>query len=232
MPRSQAANTSNMLDNLTNRLSHVIKTLRGEARLTEANIQDALREVRLALLEADVALPVIKDFIAHVKERAQGEEVQGSLTPGQALVGVVHRELTAVMGGENAGLSFATQPPAVILLAGLQGAGKTTTTGKLGKFLKEQLKKKPLLVSCDVYRPAAIAQLQTVAQQAGVHFFPSSVEQKPVDIAAALDHARRHYNDVLLVDTAGRLGIDEAMMLEIADLAAALKPIETLFVVD
>jgi signal recognition particle subunit SRP54 len=222
-----------MLDNLSNRLSHVVKTLRGEARLTESNIQDALREVRLALLEADVALPVIKDFIARVKERAQGEEVQGSLTPGQALIGVVHRELTAVMGGQNAALNFATQPPAVILMAGLQGAGKTTTTGKLGKYLKEQLKKNPLLVSCDVYRPAAIAQLQTIAQQAGVDFFPSSAEQKPSDIAAAaLDHAKRHYNDVLLVDTAGRLGIDEAMMLEIADLATALKPIETLFVVD
>jgi signal recognition particle subunit SRP54 len=222
-----------MLDNLTNRLSRVIKTLRGEARLTEANIQDALREVRLALLEADVALPVIKDFIARVKERAQGEEVRGSLTPGQALVGVVHRELTAVMGGENTALSFATQPPAVILLAGLQGAGKTTTAGKLGKFLKEQLKKKPLLVSCDVYRAAAIAQLQTVAQQAGVDFFQSDAGQQPVAIAAAaLDHAKRHYHDVLLVDTAGRLGIDAAMMQEIAELAKALRPIETLFVVD
>jgi signal recognition particle subunit SRP54 len=179
-----------MLDNLTNRLARVVKTLRGEARLTEANIQDALREVRLALLEADVALPVIRDFIARVKERAQGEEVQGSLTPGQTLVGVVHRELTAVMGGENAALSFATQPPAVILLAGLQGAGKTTTAGKLGKYLKEQLKKKPLLVSCDVYRPAAIAQLQTVAQQAGVDFFASSAGQQPAAIAAAA-HRRR-----------------------------------------
>src|SRR5580698_5387865 len=159
-----------MFENMTGRLSRVIKTLRGEARLTEANIQDALREVRLALLEADVALPVIKDFVAHVKERAQGEEVQGSLTPGQALVGVVHRELTAIMGGDSATLSFATTPPAVILLAGLQGAGKTTTAGKLGKYLKEELRKKPLLVSCDVYRPAAIAQLQTVAQQAGVDF--------------------------------------------------------------
>lgn len=222
-----------MLDNLTNRLSGVIKTLRGEARLTETNIQEALREVRLALLEADVALPVVKDFIAHIKERAQGEEVQGSLTPGQALVGVVHRELTAVMGGENAALSFATQPPAVILMAGLQGAGKTTTTGKLGKYLKEQLKKKPLLVSCDVYRPAAIAQLRTVAQQAGVDFFESTAEQKPAEIAAAaLDYAKRHYQDVLLVDTAGRLGIDEAMMQEIAELAKVLRPVETLFVVD
>jgi signal recognition particle subunit SRP54 len=222
-----------MLDNLTNRLSRVIKTLRGEARLTEANIQDALREVRLALLEADVALSVVKEFIAHVKEQAQGEEVQGSLTPGQALIGVVHRELAATMGGENAALSFATQPPAVILLAGLQGAGKTTTAGKLARYLKEQLRKKPLLVSCDTYRPAAIAQLQTVAAQAGADFFPSSPEQKPVEIAAAaLDYARKHYNDVLLVDTAGRLGIDEAMMREISELERVLKPIETLFVVD
>jgi signal recognition particle subunit SRP54 len=222
-----------MLDNLTNRLSQVMKTLRGEARLTEANIADALREVRLALLEADVALPVVKDFIAHIKDKAQGEEVQGSLTPGQALVGVVHRELTAVMGGENAALNFATQPPAVILMVGLQGAGKTTTTGKLARYLKEQLKKKPLLVSCDVYRPAAIEQLKTVAGQAGADFFPSSADSSPADIArAALDFAKRHYNDVLLVDTAGRLGIDEAMMREIAELESVLAPIETLFVVD
>jgi signal recognition particle subunit SRP54 len=222
-----------MLDNLTNRLSRVIKTLRGEARLTDANIQDALREVRLALLEADVALSVVREFIAHVKERAQGEEVQGSLTPGQALIGVVQKELTATMGGENAALSFATQPPAVILLAGLQGSGKTTTAGKLAMYLKQQLTKKPLLVSCDTYRPAAIAQLQTVAAQAGADFFPSSADQKPVEIAvAALDYARKHYHDVLLVDTAGRLGIDEAMMREISELERVLKPIETLFVVD
>ena len=169
-----------MLDTLTNRLARVIKTLRGEARLTEDNIQDALREVRLALLEADVALPVVRDFIAHVKEKAQGEDVRGSLTPGQALIGVVHRELTAIMGGDNVALNFATRPPAVILMAGLQGAGKTTTAGKLAKFLREELKKKPLLVSCDVYRPAAIAQLETVAKQAGVDFFASSAEQKPV----------------------------------------------------
>jgi signal recognition particle subunit SRP54 len=222
-----------MLDNLTNRLSRVVKTLRGEARLTDTNIADALREVRLALLEADVALPVVKDFISRVKEKAQGEEVQGSLTPGQALIGVVHRELTSVMGGDNAALNFATQPPAVILLAGLQGAGKTTTAGKLARYLKEELKKKPLLVSCDVYRPAAIEQLRTVAAQAGADFFPSSADTAPADIArAALDHAKRHYNDVLLVDTAGRLGIDEAMMREIADLERVLSPIETLFVVD
>ena len=221
-----------MLENLTQRLSGVIKTLRGEARLTESNIQDALREVRLALLEADVALPVVKDFIARVKDKALGEAVVGSLTPGQALIGVVHRELTATMGGQAAELNLATQPPAVILMAGLQGAGKTTTVGKLAKRLREQ-KKKVLVVSCDVYRPAAIAQLQVVAAQAGAEFFASTPEQKPVDIAlAAVDFARKHYQDVLLVDTAGRLSIDEAMMSEIAALHAALKPIETLFVVD
>jgi signal recognition particle subunit SRP54 len=222
-----------MLDNLTQRLAKVMKTIRGEARLTEANIQDALREVRMALLEADVALPVVRDFIARVKEKALGEEVIGSLTPGQALVGVVHREMAALMGGENAGLDLATQPPAIILMAGLQGSGKTTTTGKLAKFLREQMKKKPLVVSADVYRPAAIEQLRTVAGQAGVDFFPSTPDQKPVDIArAAVDHARRHYNDVLIVDTAGRLAVDEAMMREIAAIHAAIKPIETLFVVD
>ncbi|THF61588.1 signal recognition particle protein [Pseudothauera rhizosphaerae] len=222
-----------MLDNLTQRLSQVVKSLRGQARLTEDNIQDALREVRMALLEADVALPVVKDFIARVKEKAVGQEVVGSLSPGQALVGVVHDELKALMGGTHTGLDLATQPPAVILMAGLQGAGKTTTTGKLGKLLHERMKKKVLAVSTDVYRPAAIEQLKTVAGQAGIAFFPSSPEQKPVDIAlAALDHARRHYFDVLLVDTAGRLAIDEAMMAEIRDLHAAVKPVETLFVVD
>jgi signal recognition particle subunit SRP54 len=222
-----------MLDNLTQRLARVMKTLKGEARLTEANIADALREVRLALLEADVALPVVKDFIAAVKEKAVGEEVVGSLTPGQALVGVVHREMTKIMGEASVGLDLATQPPAVILMAGLQGAGKTTTVGKLAKFLKDTQKKKVLVVSCDVYRPAAIEQLKTVAGQAGADFFPSSTADKPVDIArAAIDWAKRHYHDVLLVDTAGRLAIDEAMMKEIAELHAAVKPIETLFVVD
>lgn len=222
-----------MLDNLTQRLSKVVKTLRGQARLTEDNIQEAMREVRLALLEADVALPVVKDLIARIKEKALGQEVIGSLTPGQALVGVVHRELTDLMGGTNSGLNLAAQPPAVILMAGLQGAGKTTTTGKLGKLLVERQKKKVLVVSTDVYRPAAIAQLQTVAGQAGVDFFPSTPDQKPVDIAlAAIDQARRHYYDVLLVDTAGRLAIDTAMMDEIRALHAAVKPIETLFVVD
>lgn len=222
-----------MLDNLTQRLAGVMKTLRGEARLTESNISDALREVRLALLEADVALPVIKDFIAAVKEKALGEEVIGSLTPGQALIGVVHKEMTQLMGGANAAIDLATQPPAVILMAGLQGAGKTTTVGKLAKLLKETQKKKVLVVSCDVYRPAAIEQLKTVAAQAGVDFFPSSTEEKPEAIAlAAIDWARKHYHDVLLVDTAGRLAIDEAMMAEIKQLHAAIKPVETLFVVD
>ncbi|MDX5363135.1 MAG: signal recognition particle protein [Pseudazoarcus pumilus] len=222
-----------MLDNLTQRLSRVVKTLRGQARLTEDNIQDAMREVRMALLEADVALPVVKDFVARVREKAVGQEVIGSLTPGQALVGVVHDELTALMGGAHVGLNLATQPPAVILMAGLQGAGKTTTTGKLGKLLVDRSKKKVLAVSADVYRPAAIEQLKTVSAQAGIDFFPSSADQKPVDIAlAALDHARRHYYDVVLLDTAGRLAVDEAMMLEIRALHAAVKPIETLFVVD
>ncbi|MBY0342031.1 MAG: signal recognition particle protein, partial [Rhodocyclaceae bacterium] len=222
-----------MLDNLTQRLAKVVKTMRGQARLTEDNIADMLREVRMALLEADVALPVVKELIAQIKEKALGQEVVGSLTPGQALIGVVHKALTELMGGTATGINLATQPPAVILMAGLQGAGKTTTTAKIGKLLKERQKKKVLVVSCDVYRPAAIEQLKTVAAQAGIDFFPSSGEQKPADIAAAaLDHAKRHYYDVLFVDTAGRLAIDEAMMAEIQQLHALVKPIETLFVVD
>lgn len=222
-----------MLDNLTQRLARVMKTLRGEARLTEDNIADALREVRLALLEADVALPAVKSFIAAVKEKAVGEEVIGSLSPGQALIGVVHRELTALMGEAHDGLNLATQPPAIVLMAGLQGAGKTTTVGKLARLLRESQKKKVLVVSCDVYRPAAIEQLKTVAEQAGVDFFASTTSEKPVEIARnAVDWAKRHFYEVLLVDTAGRLSIDEAMMKEIAELHAALKPIETLFVVD
>ena len=222
-----------MLDNLTQRLAKVVKNIRGQARLTEDNIAEMLREVRMALLEADVALPVVKDFINRVKAKAIGHEVIGSLTPGQALVGVVHDELTALMGGSNAGLNLASQPPAVILMAGLQGAGKTTTTAKLGKWLRERQKKKVLVVSCDIYRPAAIEQLKTVASQAAIDFFPSTAAQKPADIAtAALDHARKHYYDVVFVDTAGRLAIDEKMMAEIKELHTLIKPIETLFVVD
>ena len=221
-----------MLDSLTSRLAGVVKTLRGQARLTEANIQEALREVRVALLEADVALPVVRDFIARVKEKAVGEEVIGSLTPGQALVGVVQRELTELMGSRNDALNLAVVPPAVILLAGLQGSGKTTTAGKLARLLGEQ-KKKTLLASCDVYRPAAIEQLATLARQLGVEMFASDAAQRPEEIAAAaLDYARKHYHDVLIVDTAGRLAIDEAMMREIRQLHAVLNPVETLFVVD
>jgi signal recognition particle subunit SRP54 len=221
-----------MLDALTQRLSSVIKTMRGHARLTEENVSDALREVRMALLEADVGLPVVKDFVARVREKALGQEVVGSLTPGQALVGVVHDELVALMGGTNAALDLATQPPAVVLLAGLQGAGKTTSAGKLARLLKGH-KKKVLLVSADVYRPAAIEQLKTLARQLDIDLFPSDASQKPVEIAAnALDWARKHYHDVLIVDTAGRLAIDEAMMAEVKAVHAAVKPVETLFVVD
>ena len=225
-----------MLDNLTQRLAKVVKTMRGEARLTETNTAEMLREVRMALLEADVALPAVRELIARVKEKAMGEEVISSLTPGQALVGVVQKELASLMGadlGEAAyQLSFACQPPAIILMAGLQGAGKTTTVGKLAKYLREQ-KKKVLTVSADVYRPAAIGQLQTVTAQAGADFFPTLPTDKPVDIAlAALDFAKKHYHDVLIIDTAGRLGIDEAMMQEISAVHAAVTPIETLFVVD
>jgi signal recognition particle subunit SRP54 len=222
-----------MLDNLTNRLSGVMKTLRGQARLSESNITDALREVRMALLEADVALPVVKSFIADIKVRALGQEVIGSLTPGQALIGVVNEELTSLMGAQNDALNLAAVPPAVVLMAGLQGAGKTTTVGKLSRLLKETQKKKVLVVSADVYRPAAIEQLKTLAEQVGVEWFPSDAGQKPEAIGrAALDYAKRHYFDVLMVDTAGRLAIDEAMMQEIQQLHAALNPIETLFVVD
>jgi signal recognition particle subunit SRP54 len=222
-----------MLENLSSRLARVVKTMRGEARITEANTQEMLREVRMALLEADVALPVVRDFIAKVKDKSQGQDVLQSLTPGQVLVGIVDRELTELMGGAQAELSFATQPPAIILMAGLQGAGKTTTTGKLAKWLKEQRKKKVLTVSCDVYRPAAIEQLRAVTEQAGADFFASTPDQKPIDIArAAVQWAKTHFHDVLLVDTAGRLGIDEAMMQEIAALHKELNPIETLFVVD
>jgi signal recognition particle subunit SRP54 len=222
-----------MLDALTQRLSSVVKTLRGHSRLTEDNVQEMLREVRLALLDADAGLPVVKDFIARVKDKALGQEVVGSLTPGQALVGVVHQELVELMGGTSQGLDFATQPPAVILLAGLQGSGKTTSAAKLARLIKGVAKKKVLLVSTDVYRPAAIDQLATLAKSLEIELFPSDPSQKPVDIAlAALDWAKKHYHEVLIVDTAGRLAIDEAMMAEVKALHAAVKPIETLFVVD
>ena len=222
-----------MFDHLTERLSRAIKTLRGEARLTETNIQEALREVRVALLEADVALPVVKKFIDGVRAKSLGEDVVGSLTPGQAAVGVVYRELVALMGEKNDALDLATRPPAVVLLAGLQGSGKTTTAAKLARWLHTELRKKVLLASCDVYRPAAIEQLKTLAAQVNAEFFPSTAAEKPVDIAArALDHARTHYADVLIVDSAGRLAIDTAMMHEIGELHGVLKPVETLFVVD
>lgn len=218
---------------LSDKLSRLVKQMRGQARITEDNVQEMLREVRMALLEADVALPVVRDFIARVKEKALGQEVAGSLNPGQALVGIVNRELVATMGAGVSDINLAAQPPAVILMAGLQGAGKTTTTAKLAKHLIEKRKKKVLTVSGDVYRPAAIEQLKTVTRQAGAEWFPSSPDQKPVDIArAALDFARKQYFDVLLVDTAGRLAIDEAMMREIKELHGALNPVETLFVVD
>ncbi len=221
-----------MLDALTERLSSVIKTMRGHARLTEANVQEALREVRLALLDADAGLPVVKDFVQRVKDKALGQEVVGSLTPGQAFVGVVHDELVALMGGTHAALDLATQPPAVVLLAGLQGAGKTTSAGKLARWLKAN-RKKALLVSTDIYRPAAIDQLATLAASLEIDLFASDPSQKPVEIAAAaLDWARKHYYDVLIVDTAGRLAIDEAMMDEVRRIHAAVKPVETLFVVD
>ena len=222
-----------MASTLTERLSQLVKTMRGQARITESNVQDMLREVRMALLEADVALPVVRDFIARVKEKALGQEVVGSLNPGQVLVSVVHKELAATMGEGVADINLAAQPPAIILMAGLQGAGKTTTTAKLTKHLIEKRKKKVLTVSADVYRPAAIEQLKTVTKQAGGEWFPSDAGQKPRDIAlAALDYAKKHYFDVLLVDTAGRLAIDEALMAEIKELHAALNPVETLFVVD
>ena len=231
-----------MASALSDRLTRLVKTMRGQARITESNVQDMLREVRMALLEADVALPVVRDFINRVKDKALGQEVAGSLNPGQALVGIVHKELAATMGDAApdgsaarpvAELNLATQPPAVILMAGLQGAGKTTTTGKLAKHLIVKRKKKVLTVSADVYRPAAIEQLKAVTAQAGAEWFPSTPDQKPRDIAlAALNHAKRHYFDVLLVDTAGRLGIDEVLMAEIAELHQVLQPVETLFVVD
>jgi signal recognition particle subunit SRP54 len=226
-----------MLEQLTDRLARIAKQMRGQARLTESNTQEMLREVRLALLEADVALPVVRDFIARVRERALGQDVVGSLTPGQALVGVVHKELARLMGAElpaaQRELDLAVQPPAVVLLAGLQGSGKTTTCGKLAQMLIAERKKKVLTVSTDVYRPAAIEQLRTVSGAAGAAFFAAEATMSPLQIAReALSHARRHYFDVLLVDSAGRTTIDEPMMQEIAQLHAELAPIETLFIVD
>jgi signal recognition particle subunit SRP54 len=222
-----------MFESLSQRLSTTIERLRGRARLTETNIREALREVRIALLEADVALPVVQALIQRVQVRAVGQEVLKSLTPGQALVKVVRDELTALMGSANADLNLNCPPPAVVLMAGLQGAGKTTTVAKLARFLKERKKKKVMVVSCDVYRPAAIEQLRTLAGQVDVLFHPSEGTQDPLAIAqSAVDAARRNFADVLLVDTAGRLAIDQQMMAEIKSLHAALNPIETLFVVD
>ncbi len=222
-----------MFENLQDRFEQVLKKLRGQARLTEDNIKESLREVRMALLEADVALPVVRDFVDQVRKKALGETVLKSLTPGQVLVKIVHDELVDLMGQANAQLNLATQPPAVVLLAGLQGSGKTTSVAKLARWLQEREKKKVMVVSCDVYRPAAIEQLKTLSQEVGAHFFPSQGHQKPVAIAqAALDAARKGFLDVLLVDTAGRLHVDQAMMAEIQALHQVLHPVETLFVVD
>lgn len=222
-----------MFESLTQRLSGTLQRLRGKGRLTEDNIKESLREVRIALLEADVALPVVMALIEGIKTRAIGQEVMTSLTPGQALIKIVHDEMAAVMGAEAVSLNFNVPAPAVILMAGLQGAGKTTSVGKLAKYLKEKQKKKVMVVSCDVYRPAAIAQLEALAKQVGVVFFPSQASQTPLEIAkACLDEARKTYMDVVLFDTAGRLAIDAAMMAEIQQLHAAINPVETLFVVD
>ena len=215
-----------MFDNLTDRLTQSLKKIRGQGRLTESNVQDTLREVRMSLLDADVALPVVKDFIEQVKERALGQDVQGSLTPGQAFIKIVNEELIAVMGKASEKLNLATQPPAVILMAGLQGAGKTTTVAKLAKWLKENERRSVVVASADVYRPAAIEQLQTLAGEVGAEFFPSDPSQNPVDIAkAALEFTRKKYKDVLIIDTAGRLHIDEEMMEEIKQLHSVMKPI-------
>lgn len=222
-----------MFENLTERLGRVLQSVRGQARLTDDNIKDALREVRMALLEADVALPVVREFIEHVRARAVGQEVMASMTPGQALVRVVRDELIAMMGAQSEGLNLSVAPPAVILMAGLQGSGKTTTVGKLSRWLRERTKKSVLVASADVYRPAAIQQLQVLAAETGVEFFPSTSSDRPEDIATrALAHARTHFIDVVIIDTAGRLHVDEAMMDEIRRLHTVLQPVETLFVVD
>lgn len=222
-----------MFENLSQRFNTILKNLRGQARLSEENIADTLREVRMALLEADVALPVVRGFVDHVRERALGQEVIGTLTPGQALIRVVRDELIRLMGSAGEGLNLKVEPPAVILVAGLQGSGKTTTVAKLARRLKEREHKKVQVVSCDVYRPAAIQQLQTLAGEVGVGFIPSESPGDPVAIARdALAEARRLYADVLLVDTAGRLHIDTEMMDEVRRIHAAVAPVETLFVVD
>ena len=222
-----------MFENLTDRLNKTLKNLRGQGRLTDENISQSMREVRMALLEADVALPVVKEFVSKVKERAVGQEVSSSLTPGQALIKIVQAELEALMGQANESLDLRAQPPAVVLMAGLQGAGKTTSVAKLARFLQERESKKVMVASADVYRPAAIEQLKILADEVGATFFPSDGSQKPVDIArGALDHAKKQFFDVLILDTAGRLHVDEEMMGEIKTVHAAINPVETLFVVD
>jgi len=222
-----------MFENLTERLSGSLRNISGKGRLTEENIKDTLREVRMALLEADVALPVVKDFVSQIKEKALGQDVMKSLDPGQAFVKVVNDELIHIMGDANDELNLAAQPPAVILMAGLQGAGKTTTVAKLAKWLSERQKKSVLVTSADVYRPAAIKQLETLAEEVGASFFPSSTDQDPVDIAkAAVEEAKKQFKDVVIIDTAGRLAIDDEMMAEIQRVHSAINPIETLFVVD
>lgn len=222
-----------MFDNLTDRLGGVLTKLRGQGRLTEDNIKETMREIRMALLEADVALPVVRDFVEQVKEKALGEEVMKSLTPGQVLIKIVNDELVRIMGEANEQLNLAAQPPAVILMAGLQGSGKTTSVAKLARWLKQSQKKSVMVVSCDIYRPAAIDQLKTLATEVEAEFFPSTPLQQPLAIArAALDQARKQFTDVLIVDTAGRLHVDAALMDEIRQLHAGIKPVETLFVVD
>ena len=222
-----------MFDSLSERLGSTLQKIRGQGRITEDNVKDTLREVRMALLEADVALPVVRDFIASVKEKAMGQDVLRSLTPGQALVKVVNDELTTIMGESNESLNLNAQPPAVILMAGLQGAGKTTSVAKLARWLKEREKKSVMVASADVYRPAAIEQLKTLANEVNAEFFPSSGDQNPVDIArAAVEQAKLQFIDVVIIDTAGRLHIDDDMMTEIKQIHAAINPIETLFTVD
>jgi signal recognition particle subunit SRP54 len=222
-----------MFDNLSDRLNKVLKNISGKGRITEDNIQKTLRQVRMALLEADVALPVVKDFVTKVKYRALGKEVKSSLSPGQAFIKIVQSEMVAAMGAANQSLELKSSPPAIVLMAGLQGAGKTTSSAKLARYLMEREKKSVMLVSVDVYRPAAIEQLQRVSEEVGASFFPSSVGQKPIDIAkAAIKQAKKEFADVLIVDTAGRLAVDGEMMQEIKGLHQAIKPVETLFVVD